>query len=205
MAGTPDNFVTTDVAIGPCKMYAGLAIPGANGRLILAADGTPDATQNPSAVHLGMTEAGVTWTAKPTITNFNADEFVDPIISRITGQEILMSGSLLQIMNMAVAAKLMPSAVRSDLSGTQGLSFGTVSELTYDSVACIFPIEGSSGPVIYGVMHLYKAFNDAGLAAQITSKKLSATPFAFRGVAITTRAANDTTGRFFRQNAGAAS
>lgn len=205
MAGTADNWVTTAVAIGPGKIYSELAIPGAGGRLILAADGTPDATQNPSAVHLGMTEGGTAWSVKPAVQTFNADEFQDPIITRITGNEIAITGSLLQIMDMAVADILLQNGTRSDLSGTQGVSIGTVAVPVYSSVAVVFPIEGSTGPVVYGVFHLYKAFNDQGLAAQITSKKLGATPFAFRGIAITTRAAADTTGRFFKQLAGAAS
>lgn len=205
MAGTTDNWVVTDVARGPGKLYAGLAIPGTSGRLILASDGTPDATQNPAAVHLGMTEEGVSWSIKPTITNFNADEFQDPIISTVTGNEIAMTGSLLQVMNMAIVDILLQNATRSDLLGTQGVTIGTVDVLQYTSVACIFPIEESSGPTIYGVMHLYRSFNDQGLAAQITSKKLGSTPFAFRGIAVTTRAKADTTGRFYRQLAGAAS
>jgi hypothetical protein len=205
MAGTADNWVTTNVAIGPGKMYAELAIPGAGGRLILSSDGTPDSTQNPSAVHIGMTEEGTAWSVKPTVQTFNADEFQDPIITRITGNEIALTGSLLQVMDMAIADILLQNATRSDLSGTQGVSIGTVQITQYTSVAVVFPIEGSSGPTVYGVFHLYKAFNDQGLAAQITSKKLSSTPFAFRGLAITTRAAGDTTGRFFKQLAGAAS
>ena len=202
---TADNWVTTNVAIGPGKLYAELAIPGAGGRLILSSDGTPDATQNPSAVHLGMTEEGSAWSIKPTVQTFMADEFQDPILTRITGNEIALTGSLYQVMDMAIADLLLQNATRSDLSGTQGVSIGTVSVPQYTSVAVIFPIEGSSGPVVYGAFHLYKAFNDQGLAAQITSKKLSSTPFAFRGIAIPTRAAGDTTGRFFKQIAGAAS
>lgn len=202
---TADNWVVTNVAIGPGKLYAGLVIPGTNGRLILSSDGTPDATQNPDAVHLGMTEEGTAWSVKPTIQLFNADEFQDPIITRITGNEIAITGSLYQIMDMAIADIILQTATRSDLAGTQGVSLGTVSVPQYTSVAVIFPIEGSSGPIVYGVFHLYKAFNDQGLAAQITSKKLSSTPFAFRGIAIPTRAATDTTGRFFKQLAGAAS
>lgn len=204
MAGTADNFVTTDVAIGPCKLYAELAIPGAGGRLILASDGTPDATQNPSAVHLGMTEAGCAWSVKPTLTPFFADEFQDAIITRVTGNEIVLSGNLLQVMNMSIADILTQNATRSDLAGTQGVSLGTNPTPQYTSVAAIWAIEGSS-PTVYGVFHLYKAFNDQGLAAQLTAKKLGTTPFAFRGVAITTRAIGDTTGRFFKQLAGAAS
>lgn len=205
MAGTADNWVVTDVIIGPGKFYAGLGTPGAGGRLILSSDGTPDATQNPLAVHLGMTEGGTAWSIKPTFQKFFADEFLDPIITRATQQETMITGSLYQILNMAIAAILLPTGTRSDLSGTTGMSFGGDGAFDYSSVAVIAPVEGSSAPVVYQVFHLYKAFNNAGIASQITSKKVGATPFAFEGSAITTRAVGDQTGRLFRQNSGAAS
>lgn len=210
MAGTADNWVTTNVAIGPGKCYVNLGGTAgqwdgpAGGRLILHTDGTPDATQNPNAKHIGMTEGGTEWSVKTSFLTFNADEFVDPIITRIGSEEKAISGTMLQIMDIDLVKVLMPTAARSDLPGTQGVTFG-VGTLAYTSVAVIWPIEGSAGPVVYGVFHLYKAFNDPGLAAQITSKKLSGTPFAFRGLAVTTRAAADQAGRFFKQLGGAAS
>lgn len=205
MAGTSDNYVVTDVILGPGRIYAGLAIPGAGGRLVLASDGTPDATQNPNAVHLGMTEEGSAWSVKPTFQDFLADEFLDPIISRATAEEAVVTGSIYQIANMALAAILLPTATRSDLAGTTGLSFGGSGEITLTGVAVISEVEGASGPQTYHVFHLYQARNDQGIAAQITSKKLSSTPFAFKGFAIPTRAQGDRVGRYFRQNAGAGS
>lgn len=201
---TADNWVTTDVIIGPGKLYAGLAIPGTGGRLILSSDGTPDATQNPLAVHLGMTEGGTAWSVKPTFQKFYADEFLDPIITRATQQEVMITGSLYQILNMAIAALLLPTGTRSDLSGTTGMTFGGDGAFDYTSVAVIGPVEGSS-PVVYQVFHIYKGFNNAGIASQITSKKIGSTPFAFEASAITTRVVGDQTGRIYRQNAGAAS
>jgi hypothetical protein len=205
MAGTADNFSSTTVAIGPGKLYAGLAIPGAGGRLILASDGTPDATQNPNAIHLGYTEGGTEWKQSHTLTSFNADESNFPIVSRITAEEASISGSLLQIMDFDIDVILNPLNVRSNLVGTQGATLGGMTTFSYNSVAVVFPIEGSSGPVVYGVFHLYKAVNDAGGAAKVTSKALGASPFSFKGHAISTRAAGDQVGRKFRQNAGAAS
>lgn len=204
MAGTADNWVTTDIIIGPGKIYVGLAVPGAGGRLILSSDGTPDSAQNPLAVHLGMTEGGTAWSIKPTFQHFYADEFLDPIITRATQQESMITGSMYQILNMALAVHLFPTGTRSDLSGTTGMTFGGDGNFDYTSVAIIAPVEGSS-PAVYQVFHLYKAFNNAGIASQITSKKIGSTPFAFQGSAITTRAVGDQVGRLFRQNAGAAS
>jgi len=204
MAGTPDNFSSTTVAIGPGKLYAGLAIPGAGGRLILASDGTPDITQNPSALHLGYTEAGTEWKQSHTLTGFKADESNFDIVSRITDEQASISGSLIQIMDFDIDVILNPLNVRSNLAGTHGATLGGLTTFSYNSVAVIFPIEGSS-PTVYGVFHLYKAVNDAGSAAKITSKALGASPFSFKGHAIPTRAAGDQVGRKFRQLAGAAS
>lgn len=204
MPGTADNWLTTAVAIGPGKIYADLGgasdhiWDGAAGaRLLLHTDGTPLSTQNPNAVHLGMTEGGVEFSVKPTTQGFFADEFPDPIVTRVTAEEAVISGSLLQILDLPVQTIMNPTATRADVTGTQRLTFGGSGTLAYTSVAVIFPIEGS--PTIYGVFHLYKAFNDQGLAAQISSKKLGASPFAFRGQAIVTRAAGDRVGTMFRQ------
>ena len=208
MAGTADNFVTENVAIGPGKLYIDLgtgsgAWDGAAGvRLILHTDGTPDSTQNPNALHIGWTDAGSQFSVKPTFQNFFADESPDPIISRVTAQEAIISGSLLQVMDMDLVEVLNPTATRSDVMGSEGVTFGTATQ-TYTSVALIWPMEDD--PTRFGVIHLYKAFNDQGLVGNITSKDLSKSPYAFRGLAVSTRTATDRVGRYFVQNAGAGS
>lgn len=208
MAGTADNFVTQNVGIGPGKLYIDLgsgsgAWNGSAGvRLILHTDGTPDATQNPNALHIGWTDAGSTFSIKPTFQNFFADESPDPIISRVTAQEAVISGSLLQVMDMDLVEVLNPTATRSDVQGSEGVTFGNATQ-AYTSVALIWPME--EDPTRFGVVHLYKAFNDAGLVGNITSKDLSKSPYAFRGLAVSTRAQADRVGRYFVQNAGAQS
>lgn len=208
MAGTPDNFVTQDVGIGPGKLYIDLGggsgewDGGAGVRLLLSADGSPDATQNPNALHIGWTDSGSQFSVKPTFTNFSADESPDPIISRVTAQEAVISGSLLQVMDMDLVEVLNPTATRSDVLGTKGVTFG-IATPAYTSVALVWPMEDD--PTRFGVVHLYKAFNDQGLAGNITSKELSKSPYAFRGLAISERTATDRVGRYFVTNAGAGS
>lgn len=207
MAGTSDNWLTQRIALGPGKMYGNLG--GTNNdvwdgvagvRLLLHTDGTPNSTQNPNAVHLGMTEGGEQWHVKPTKTDFFADEFIDPITSRITANEVLISGSLLQVTDMAVQAIMNPMATRSDVGGSEGLTFG-VAPIVFRSFAVIWPVEGSTTK--WAVFHIYKGYNDQGMAAQVTLKKLGASPFAIRGYAITTRATTDQTARLFQQVSGA--
>lgn len=204
MAGTANNFSSTTVALGPGKLYGGLAIPGTGGRLILSSDGTPDSTQNPSALHLGYTQGGTEFKQSHTLTQFKPDESNFAIISRVTGEEASISGAYWQILDFDINAMMNPLDLRSDLAGGQGATFGGLTTFSYLSVAVIFPIEGSS-PTIYGYFHLYRAVNDAEAAAKITSTEPGASPFSFVGHAISTRAAGDQVGRKWRQSAGATS
>jgi hypothetical protein len=209
MAGTADNYVVEAVLIGPCKIYGDLGTGsgqwdgGAGVRLILHTDGSPDASQNPNAKPVGWTQDGAEWLVKPNVLNFTPDESLEPVISRVQAEEKVISGSAWEVGDMDLAEILMPTATRSDVMGSKGLTFGGSGVITYTSVAVIAPLEGD--PTRFAVFHLYKAFNDQGLAAQLTSKKPTASPFAFRGQAIGTRAAGDRAGRYFITNAGAQS
>ena len=209
MAGTTDNWLSSRIALGPGKLYGNLGgttnapwdISSATVRLLLHTDGSPNSTQNPNAVHLGMTEGGEEWTLKVTATDYNADEFLDPITSRVTGQEARISGSLLQVSDFAVQQLMAPGATRSDVGGAEGLTFGAANpSIVYRSFAVIWPVEGDSTK--FCVFHLYKAYNAVGIAAQVTRSKLGSSPFELRGYPITTRTDGDYTGRFFRQVSG---
>ena len=65
MAGTAKNFDTSTIVVDTvAQIWAGLAVPSAGARMILTTDPgdssnkTPDAIENPSAIHLGHTKAG---------------------------------------------------------------------------------------------------------------------------------------------------
>jgi hypothetical protein len=49
------------------------------------------------------------------------------------------------------------------------------------------------------VYNLYKSKNDSGLANQIRRRGLGNNPVSFRGYAITSRAATDTVGNYWKQ------
>jgi hypothetical protein len=194
---TAVNWSTPSVALGPGKLWGNLSVPGVNGKLILHTDGSPDATSNPDAIHIGMTEAGSAFSIKQTFQDFFADEFQDPIIKHITAQEAAITGNWLQVLDMELVALLTPGTIRSDGAGYNKVTFGGNRTLTYSSVALIFPLE--EDPTLFGVFHLYKAINEPGLAVEIGAKKLGTNPFAFKGIAITSRAAGDQTGAYWKQ------
>lgn len=209
MPGTADNYIVEAVLIGPCKIYGDLGTGSGQWdgapdvRLIFDDDGSPDSGQNPNARHFGWTQDGAEWLTKPNVLNFTPDESRFPVISRVQAEEAVISGSIWQVGDMDLAEILMPTATRSDVMGSKGLTFGGSEVLTYTSIAVIAPVEND--PTRFAVFHLYKAFNDQGLAAQLTSKKPTASPFAFRGHEIGTRAAGDRAGRYYVTNAGAQS
>lgn len=196
------NFSNTKVAIGPGKLWvdlggtAGAWDGGAGIRLLLDVNGYPQAAQNPNALHVGYTEGGEEMTIKPAKTDFFADESLYPIVSRINQETATITGSALQVMDFDLQEVLNPTATRQTALGADGLTFGGSGVLTYTSVAVIFPLEEDT--TRFGVFHLYKAYNDQGLAAKITSKALSAIPFAFQGIAIGERAIGDQVGAFFK-------
>jgi hypothetical protein len=204
-----DNFVAAAVLQGKSKLYVDLG--GGSGewdglagvRLLLDAAGEPLGSQNPNKKHLGYTEAGLEWLVRPQMTGFTPDEEEDPIIFRVQAEEKVISGGMWQIADMDLAEALMPTATRSDVGGSKGLTFGGAPNLVYTSVAAIAPLQ--SDPTRFAVFHLYKALNDQGLAAQLTKTKVSNSPFAFRGAAISTRAAGDRAGRYFITDSGAPS
>lgn len=197
MAGTPDNFNNQTVLIGPGKAYADLAIPGHGGRLILHTDGTPDSTQNPDAKHIGYTREGTEVSVRPEITRFFGDESPFPLISRVQQEIVAISGEILQVADFDLLEILMPTATRSTVPGIDGIHFGGSGVLNYTSVAIIAPLE--EDPTRYWVAHLYKAFNDQGLAARVSRTSLAGSPFAFQGEAIGTRPAGDQLGALWKQ------
>lgn len=200
MANTPDNLLSSAVAIGPGKLYlnviGGSDLP-VGGRLLLGTDGSPLVSQNPNALHAGYTEAGTEMSLSTTFTHFRADESNFPIVSRVTAEEASIKGSALQVLDFPLQAYLNPLGTRRTVGASDGITFGGLNAFSYISVAIIFPLEGA--PTLFGVFHLYKAVNNAAMAAKVTSKALGAIPFFFEGHAVSTRAAGDQVGQLFKQ------
>lgn len=197
MGSTATNWNVAAVALGPGTLWGKLAVPGTGGKLTLATDGSPDSVQNPNAIHIGMTDAGSAISVKQTFQDFHADEFVDPIIRRISAEEAAITGSWIQPLDFDLVSFMTPGTTRRTGAGNDGVTFGGNRAFDYSSVALIFPLQDN--PNLFGVFHLYKAVNDPGLAFAVNSKELGKNPFAFKGVAIVSRPAGDQTGSFWKQ------
>ena len=199
MAGLADNWQSGKIQAGNYgKFYVGLAIPAAGAHVKLASDGTPDSTENPSAIHVGITEKGTKFTGKPTIQKFYGDEFPYPLKEVITVVEASFSGNWLQVMDIDVlAAMTLGMGTRADGAGFQKVNLGSPTAVTYQSCALIFPLE--SDPTLFGIFHLYKAVQTAGFDLEVGRKSMATSPFMFDGTGVTTRATTDQVGYICKQ------
>jgi hypothetical protein len=197
MPGTAPSWKTTAIAQNAGQLWANLAIPGAGARLTLDADGTPDATANPDAMHLGATTAGSKLMIKSTLTNFNVDEFKAPIITNIEAVQMCIAAELVGVTDLDLMEFLLPGVgTATAASGYEQVSVGTKA-IAYSSIALIFPLIEDTTK--YGVFHLYRAVNDAGVEWSVGRTVLGSTPVNFVGYEITTRAATDTLGSYWKQ------
>lgn len=198
MAGTAVNWRTTALALNAGQLWGSLAIPGAAARLTLHTDGTPDGTANPTAFHYGATKAGSKLMIKSSQTKFSVDEFRGPIVTNIDSIEMGISAELVAVTDMDVVTKLLPGV------GTYAMTASTFKEvrvgikaIVYECVALIFPLIEDTAK--FGIFNIYSSLNDTGVEWAQSRKELGFMPVSFVGYEITTRAATDTLGNYWKQ------
>ena len=204
MAALSKNYNSNQIILGPCDVWLNVGLPAASARLVLTS-GTPDdgAGNSPNAIHLGMTEAGVTFEYTPEIQDFSSDELTAPHLSRIVSESARITGNFLQVFNWNILEKMTVGGKKTvdtnTSTGYEELTFGGQSEITTFPVAVIGQdIQGTNQ---YWVIQLYKTFNRAGFSFTVTRRNQSQAPFEFVGQAITSRAAGDQIGNFWHMGA----
>lgn len=196
---TATRYDVTKIPAGViATLWAGLAIPGANARLTIDSDGTPDETENPNAKHLGHTDSGITVSATETVQDFFADELAPPIASSIDTATVSITGTLLQVNDEEVMKVLGANLMTySTASGYKQLQMGIKASLTNASIAVIWPTP--MDPTKFAAFHLYSARSTAGVTFQIGRKTRAGTPFTITGYPITSRASADQFGNYWWQ------
>lgn len=197
MSGVARNRNANQIILGPCDVWLNVALPGNAARLSLHTDGTPLAASNPDAIHLGLTEAGVTFEYTPEIQDFTSDELTAPHLSRLISESARITGSFLQVFNWALLEKMTVGGKFNTNSAYEELTFGGLSTVTTFPVALIG--QDISGSSEYWVIQLYKTYNKAGFNFTVTRRDQSKAPFEFMGLAITSRTVGDQIGNFWHQ------
>lgn len=176
----------------PSRIWFGLAVPSASSYLTIGATGIPDATQNPSAKLIGLTEKGAMLNLQRSFTEEFYDEVkyalersLDQIGGSIKAEASqVLDSDLLTLATVGMGTPLTPSQKLAWTLGESALSF--------TSIAAIAPTKADATKFI--VFHLYQAYNKADFDVGLSRVERSKLPLDFVGTAIPTRAATDTFG-----------
>lgn len=196
MPGTAKSYNTNLVELGPGDIWLDVAVPGAAARPVIHTDNTPESVANPSAKHLGMTESGAKLIYSPSLTNFESDEQTAPIITQNVGEELRIEGSMIQVLDTALITKLVAGATYAAGSGYESNTVGGKQTVATFTVLYIAPIYADTTKYIAVI--IYKAYNAAGWQMDVSRKKMSAVPFNFFGLSISSRAAGDQLGNIIK-------
>jgi hypothetical protein len=199
MAGTTTNYDILAIPQGIiAQIWTGVAVPGAGARMTLHTDGTPDSTANPSAIHLGHTDGGLTITATETVQNFFVDELPYPSGSGLDSAEVSISGTLTQVNDEDVMKVLAANiGTYGTAAGYKQFTLGFKSSLSNTSVAVIYP--SPMDATKFAVFHLYSARNTAGFTFSLGRKTRAGTPFTITGYGVSGRASADSLGNYWWQ------
>ena len=199
MPGTADNFSSTLLTIGPGKFYTSCAVPAGGARLTLHTDLTPESVANPSAKHVGFTDAGNKFIYTPEVEVFEADEQTAPIFSRILTENAMIEGQMLQGADLTTLDELLFAGAKASGSGYEQITLGGNTSITGVSVALIAPTVASS--TYAQVVNIYNAYNERGLEVEITRRTLAKIPYSFKGLQISTRTQGDRLCNFWKSAA----
>lgn len=200
MAGTALNWTTVNIPRGKrVELWAKVAVPAAAGRLTLHTDGTPESVANPTALPLGRTEDGAELRYATTLQQRISDEFDAPFDSSIEMVEGIIACTLMNTLDTAIMNILMPGTTLASGAGYEELAFGGLSAVVKVSVVAIFEMPEVAAK--WGVFQLYSALQDSALAFRIRrgGNQIGATPVAFRGYSVSSRAAGDQIGKYWKQ------
>lgn len=181
----------------PGKLWFGLSVPAAGAELTIGADGVPDATENPNAVLVGLTESGTSIGVNRSFTEEFFDEFKEPLERTLDQTGLVIKARAAQVMEWDLLEMATVGAgTRADKAGKEKITFGQ-GTLAYSGMAVISPLK--EDPTKYAVFHLYKAFNMSNIDFAISRQTRAGVDLELAAVGITSRAAADTMGAFWKQ------
>lgn len=198
MPATALNFNTAHIVNQYGWGWVGLAIPAAGARITLFTDGSPDATANPNAKHLGHTTEGWSFAATPEVDRLTADEAVAPIKVTTGAVEASIQGNIIQLTDLSGVQQYLVQGMGTygTAVGYEQITLGLIA-VTYTAAALIWPTEADATKFV--IYNLYKAINVGGLGGTVRRRQLGSHPVNLSGIAITTRAAADQLGNYWKQ------
>jgi hypothetical protein len=180
------------------QVWTGLSIPGAGAGPTLATDGTPDATANPNAKHIGMTDKGTKCTYSFTKKDAMDDEHTGPHATRIVQEVMTIEGAWKQVLDAALLAKISVGGNNASITGGNVVQFGGKQQPTADCIAVIAPRSDNAAKFV--CFMLYSCYNESGVQLSNTKEDETSSPFKFTALAVQSRAVGDQLGQMLIQS-----
>lgn len=188
-------YTGADVPQGPAEVWIKVALPAANGALILHTDGSVDATLNTTAVFLGKLKAGAKWSYKPSFFEAVSDESASAFRRLIDSEELMISGEWMEVQSAIKLQAMMAGATTFAITGPPAGSLMQLGGLTIPpTFTAALVWTQPEAPTKFVSVQLYKTFNTAETGADITKKAVASSAFEFRAISVDSRAVGDRLG-----------
>jgi hypothetical protein len=193
VTGTRD---ATKCIIGPGWLYLNVPVPAEGTPVGITMSATvPPIPQPSTGLLVGYTKDGNKFTSGFTQTAIEADESKAPLWQQIATESLTIEGTLMQVIDPAVVAAMLPSATYSAASGLY--TFGgavTVPAAAQISVLLVgqqrVPNDGK-----WVAAMIYSAMNGEAFVLNLTRKAAAETAFKFEAQPVGTRKIGDQLGQ----------
>jgi hypothetical protein len=194
MGGIADGWNIGELHRGFGKLVVNLAVPAVDAVMAIDfATKMPDATANPSGLHIGYTDAGWEFATNPTFDEIKVDEEAEGVSDFITTNEATITGAMRQVRNLSKLSTMLPGSVYTAPTGTptqiEKVTGGGLATVGYFCAALIWP-DDDDDAVVWWVM-LYRCLNRGGLKIALGRTKDSAADVTLTGRAVSGRTAGD--------------
>ena len=154
MAGTVKSYTVSEIVQGPGDLWAiGVAPTDSAVRLVLASDGTPDATTHPGSVHLGAIMTAVSTAIKPKIAGIQTDQFEAPIDSYLTELDGKIEADMAQTESQKLQ-RMLGVGTYSAASGYEQCTFGGTFTVPKICLAVISPNRNNANQYVVSVLYV---------------------------------------------------
>jgi hypothetical protein len=202
MAGTAKDITLSEILQGPGDLWAVTTAPvDATPRLILASDGTPDATTHGASVHMGAMAEAITTQVKPKLDALQVDTFDGPVAYYATDLEAKIEATLAQV-TLSLLQRALGVGTYSAGSGYKQVVFGGTDVVPETCIAAISRKRTNAARHVVSL--LYKAVATGGFQIALGRSKASQLKIAFQGLADPSRTVGRQVGIVFETLADAA-
>jgi|SRR6185437_10610511 len=197
MPGTPRTYAANAIQRGPADLWLGVTLDAVTGKVTLAADGTPDATANPTAKHFGLLAVPSVYNYTPKPEFEAVDQDTAPVAAFANTEEMVIEATLSQLQFNAVLAHCMPAGVFSD-SASEGITVGLGGDILMTPVPLCVVAPSSDPAYKWAVATMRKAVPTGAIKLELGRSKTATYQAQFKALSDLTVAAGARLGSVYK-------